>query len=379
MELPFVYGKLTHEVEFTNREAETEQLVRNFMSGINTTLISPRRWGKSSLVSHAAKRACKQDKKLKVCFIDTFSVRNEQEFYNLYAKQVIKTSSSKWDDIHANIGKYLGKFIPKISVSPAKDIDFSLSLDWEAVSQDPLDILNLPQRIAEQTGQKWVMCIDEFQSIADFKESVAFQKRLRSVWQLHQHVGYCLYGSKRHMMLDIFSNTQMPFYKFGDIIFLEKIKEKDWIPFIVKRFKDTGKTISKTNAAYIAQLAENHPYYVQQLAQQVWLRTSTECTIPIIDNAMEGITLQLSLLFQELTNTFTSVQANFLKALINNEAQLTSAKTIKKYNLGTSAGALKAKMALANKDVIDIIGNEISILDPIFKHWYTITNKTIEV
>ena len=97
-------------------------------------------------------------------------------------------------------------------------------------------------------------------------DSLDFQKKLRAHWQLHQHVTYCLYGSKRHMLMEVFSSPSMPFYKFGDIIFLEKIKENDWIEFITKRFNDTGKSIDIENAANIAKHCENHPYYVQQLA-----------------------------------------------------------------------------------------------------------------
>ena len=47
---PFIYGNTVSLVSFTNREAELEKLYNNLVSGINTMLISPRRWGKSSLV-----------------------------------------------------------------------------------------------------------------------------------------------------------------------------------------------------------------------------------------------------------------------------------------------------------------------------------------
>ena len=68
-----------------------------------------------------------------------------------------------------------------------------------------------------------ILCIDEFQNISEFDHPVDFQKKLRAHWQLHQHVTYCLYGSKRHMLMEVFSSPSMPFYKFGDIIFLENL------------------------------------------------------------------------------------------------------------------------------------------------------------
>lgn len=63
-------------------------------------------------------------------------------------------------------------------------------------SHDVDDILHLPERIAQKKGCNIVVCIDEFQQIAEFKDSKTFQKRLRSVWQLQKSVSYCLFGSK---------------------------------------------------------------------------------------------------------------------------------------------------------------------------------------
>ena len=55
METPFLFGKIATEKNFTDREKETADLAQNFTSLINTIIISPRRWGKSSLVNKAAK------------------------------------------------------------------------------------------------------------------------------------------------------------------------------------------------------------------------------------------------------------------------------------------------------------------------------------
>jgi hypothetical protein len=198
---------------------------------------------------------------------------------------------------------------------------------------------------------------------------VAFQKKLRANWQKHQHTAYCLYGSKRHMLMDVFTDSSMPFYKFGDLMFLEKIEKEDWIKFITGRFKDTKKIISKPNAGLIANLTECHPYYVQQLAQQCWFRTKDECSEEIVYEAHEGIVDQLSLLFQSKTEELTNSQINFLKALLSKVAQFSSKETMAEFNMGTSANVVKIKKTLENKEIIDIRGNEISILDPMYKSW----------
>ena len=47
---PFIFGNTVSTKSFTNREEEALKLSRNLLGGTNTIIISPRRWGKSSLV-----------------------------------------------------------------------------------------------------------------------------------------------------------------------------------------------------------------------------------------------------------------------------------------------------------------------------------------
>ncbi|MCX6227057.1 MAG: hypothetical protein NTV01_20300 [Bacteroidia bacterium] len=192
---------------------------------------------------------------------------------------------------------------------------------------------------------------------------------MRSHWQKHRNVSYCLYGSKRHMLMDVFTSPSMPFYKFGDIIFLNKISLNDWILFIRKRFAESGKKIGADEAGLVAGLADCHPYYVQQLAQQTWLRTKTVCSREIVEASFHDLVLQLSMLFQNLTDGFNGTQLNLLKALTDNVDQLSSQSTILEYRMGTSANVVKIKKMLMKKEIIDIQGNQITFLDPLYKFW----------
>jgi hypothetical protein len=169
--------------------------------------------------------------------------------------------------------------------------------------------------------------------------------------------------------MEVFSSPSMPFYKFGDIIFLDKIKETEWIDFITGRFADTGKKISMNDAKDIARLCENHPYYVQQLSQQVWLRTCKICEEDTVRQAFEDLVMQLGMLFQILTDDLTMRQINLLSAIINGVEQLTSQKVLNEYKLGTSANVLKIKRTLHNREIIDIAGKKLYFNDPLYKYW----------
>lgn len=189
---------------------------------INTILISPRRWGKSSLVNRAAELALKSDSRLKICLVDLFNVKSAEHFYQLLAEDVIKATSSRLEEAVGNTRKFISQLIPRITVGNEISGDISLGFDWEELKRTPDEVLDLAENIATAKDLRIVICIDEFQNVAEFEDPLYFQRRLRSHWQRHQKVSYCIYGSKRHMMTDIFTNPQMPFYKFGDLFFLEK-------------------------------------------------------------------------------------------------------------------------------------------------------------
>lgn len=371
MEAPFIFGKIADKNNFTDRSDEIERLITNFNSGVNTTIISPRRWGKSSLVLKAAEKIEKENDAIKVCFIDVFDSRTEEQFYHSFAKEILKVTAGKLEEIGDFAKRFIGKLLPKISFSPDNMQDISLVLDWQELERDPGDILDLGEKIAKEKGIKLIICLDEFQGVADYPKSKAFQKRLRSRFQKHQNVSYCLYGSKRHMMMEIFTKQSMPFYKFGDLMFLEKISVENWVPFIQHHFEKSKKKIGAAEAEMIANLVECHPYYVQQLAQMSWLRTKTACKKSTILEAHDTLMMQLSLLFQNITSDLSNTQLNFLHAMLAGETKMSSKKVLDQYRLGTSANIVRIKQALANKEILDLFSNVVSFTDPVYKAWLT--------
>lgn len=369
METPFIFGKIATEKNFTDREQETANLVRNFTSLINTIIISPRRWGKSSLVNKAAKTAMEQDSTLRICQIDLFNVRNEEHFYSLLAQKVIAATSSKWEEAVESAKSFFSHLVPRISIGTSPTDEVSIDFDWETVKQNPDEILDLAEKIAQEKGLKVVVCIDEFQNIAEFTDPDYFQKKLRSHWQQHQSVAYCLYGSKRHMMMEVFIDSSKPFYKFGDLIFLNKIDTPHLVDFFNTRFSDTGKAINEDAANLIVELVDNHPYYAQQLAQQSWLRTKDVCTIETVREAHAALVEQLSLLFVTITESLTTQQLNYLKALIAGENSISSTRVMHRYQISSTTSIARSKAALIKNDILDYKSGEYSFQDPIYAHW----------
>lgn len=371
MDTPFSYGRIAEKENFTDRNNEVQLLTQNFNSLINTIIISPRRWGKTSLVNKVSQVITKKNQSILICQIDIFNCRTEEEFYTAYANALLKVATPIWEEFVAGVKKYLGRMAPIISISDTSqtyELSFGVNFKENQLSYD--EILDLPQVIANDIKKKIVVCIDEFQNINEYEAPLAFQRKLRAHWQKHTSVSYCLYGSKRHMLLDIFNDYSMPFYKFGDILFLQKISREDWIRFISRRFTDTKKSISDELCGIIADRMKNHPYYTQQLSQQVWLRTSRECTKSIINDSFVSLIEQLSLLFTNVIDSLTPKQISFLIAVSDGVANFSSREVLIKYKLGTSANIKNLRKAALEKDLIDILpGNITEIQDPAFEYW----------
>ena len=369
METPFIFGKIATEKNFTDRETETANLVQSFTSLINTIIISPRRWGKSSLVNKAAKLAMEQDRKLRICHVDLFNVRNEVHFYSLLAQKVIAATSTKWEEAVESAKSFFSHLVPKISIGSDPTNEVSIDFDWESIKQNPDEVLDLAEKIAKKKGVKIVICVDEFQNISGFTDPDYFQKKLRSHWQQHQNVAYCLYGSKRHMMMEVFTNSSKPFYKFGNLMFLEKIDTPCLVEFFNTRFSETGKTITEDAANLIVKLVDNHPYYAQQLAQLSWLRTKDVCDVEIVREAHAALVEELSLLFVTITETLTTQQLNYLNALIAGEKAISSTDVMHRYQISSTTSIARSKAALIKNDILDSKAGEISFQDPIYAYW----------
>ena len=366
---PFYFGRMVAGNAFTDRELEIKRLISNFRNGINTILISPRRWGKSSLVKKAGDTITNQD--IRIVYIDAFSLRNEQDFCTAYAKAVLAATSSHWEERLKSLKEFFRQITPKITIGIDPEHDFSISFDWDELRQHPKEILDLPEKIAKTKDIRVVVCIDEFQNIAAFNDSLAFQKLLRSVWQKHEAACYCLYGSKYHMMQELFERQSMPFYRFGDLIHLGKIAEKDWRLFIKERFESAGKNIDELFISQIIKDTDRHSFYIQQLSHLIWAKTGDTVEDVIYNEALNDMIDQNSVLYQRDTENMPAAQLNFLKAVASGERKgLTSAETLKKYRMGTSANVIKIKKLLLNNEVIDIRNKEVFFIDPVYELWF---------
>ena len=369
MEKAFVYGMSVGGNNFTDRIEETKRIKLDFENGVNVILISPRRMGKTSLIKKVISEI--DNPMLKIVYMDIYDCRSEYDFYNRFAETIMKSTGNHLEQVMENIKRFLVRISPKISFSPEPNSEFSVSLGITPKDYSPEEILNLPERIAKEQGVRLVVCIDEFQQIGEFTDSLTIQKRLRGVWQHHQNVSYCFFGSKKHLMENIFQNRRMPFYQFGEMLHLKCIPTIYWVPFICSRFEKYGKKIAEEYASRICQVVKKYSSYVQQLAWNVMAETEKEVNEESFEEGLKALLEQNSSLFIQQTDGLTTYQLNFIRLLCKDiHSGFTTQAVSEIYPLGSKSNIDRIKKSLVDKEIITIEKDGIFLADSVFELWF---------
>ena len=371
MEKSFVYGIAVTDYNFTGRKEETRRLIANFEGGINSILISPRRWGKTSLVDHVHRQL--KDSDIIIVQLDIFGCKTEYDFYNALAVAVLKQTASKvqlWMD---EARDFLVRLTPKIGIpiDPVSEISVSLGITPETHS--PEEILNMVEVIAKRKNRHVVVCIDEFQQVGEFENTKQVQARLRSAWQHHHYTSYCLYGSKRHMMSKIFLNRSMPFYQFGDLLWLQKLPVSDWMDYIISHFEATGRHISEQMVIRICEAVDNYPSYVQHLSSILLnhLPQGGTVTEDMMPSAVSELISTNEALYMQQIEPLSGYQMNLLKAIVSGIHSGYNEKRVRsQFDLGSPSNMVRLRSALIERDLIYSEMRQLYITDPVFALWF---------
>lgn len=371
MDSPFVFSKEVTGDAFVGRKEELAWLASNIANTQNTVLIAPDRWGKTSLINLAIIQAQKQNFELKICKINLFNVRTEQDFYTILAENLIKTISTTTAEWEQNVMQLLPQSAPRVMVSERKQNSMKLEFADENTVAYRDEVLNLPAKIVEVFGGRLMVCFEEFQHAADMEAIPDTLQKIHSAWVQQPNIGYLISGGKKHLMRELFEDPKGTFYRFGDILYLQIIDDKLLTDYMVKAFSKSGRVINKEFSEKICNYVKCQPFYVQQLAHLVWLNTKGFVNDIAYETACEELLNHNEHFFQKEVDGLTNPQINFLRAIIDGVDRFTSAEVLIGYKLNSSANVARVRGALEKKEILEFIKSKPYFIDPVFQIWFT--------
>ena len=370
MSNPFTIGIVQTEDEFCNRKEEREELNRFAQNGSKVLIYSPRRFGKSSLVTLVLKDLRK--KGFLTAYVDLFPVTSEHDFVVRVASAVFKGFGQ---DVSPKslIEKIKGIFSsirPIIEVSPE---GYSISAKYDPISRSQMPLDDLMEGLYNYVKKmKLPACIalDEFQEITELPEVKRIEGTLRSHIQFQKEISYFYIGSRRRILQDMFNNRARPFYKSASSYELKPIAKDHFVPFIEKRFSETGKFCSKVVAEDIYVAADGYPYYVQKLAAIVWDITEKESSKELVKQALTLLIKSEAVDFEGQWGSLSLSQRALLKAIACESTPSPYSKEFLVRHDLSVGGAQKALKILIAKDFIEKSADGFyKLTDPIMVAW----------
>lgn len=370
---PFVYGEVVPFSAFADRVDELEQLVADLGNAQKVFLISPRRYGKSSLIRRALVSLERRGKLTVDVTVASYS--SYLAFLEGYAR-AIASVQTPWDKARAWLRETLGADRAEIRVDPDLGGRLSVAFPSATTARDverlAPDVFALPARLAQARGRGVVVALDEFQAIAGF-DGGTVEQALRAAIQTQREVGYVFAGSEPSLM-ERMLGPRRPFYKAGPVMRLGRIPPAEFAEFVESRFTPSGIRPEPGLGNAIVDLAGNMPYDVQRLAHETWDDVKADgrkrATEEDLHRTLKRLLAQNDTMFENMWQRLTLVQRATLRAVVVTDGRaLLSAEVRLRHRLGGTSTVQAALAALTREDVIAREEDRYLVNDSLFREW----------
>jgi len=353
---------------FCNRVAEKNLLIHNIESGKHTIVISPRRYGKSSLVLRGI-----EETKLPYEKVDLFvavSIKTIEEQILKGVKSLISQVSNIPEQAVGFIKNYIKNLKSKwivgtdgvnIELIPDKNSDSAVII---------MESLQMLEKILEKKKLIAVFFIDEFQEIGVLANSSGIEGAIRHIAQECEYLRFIFSGSNRHILSNMFDDRSRPLYMLCDRISIDRIHENDYINYLKKVAKKTWKCdLNSIVTEEIFRLTERHPYYMNVLCDKLWINSGkTPPTTQNVTTIWKNYILQEQSKIAKDLSALNTSQKKLLIAIAHGLSKDLSGKiALHKFNLTSGAVSKSLKLLeeqdYLNKNILD----EYFIVDPLIK------------
>ena len=372
---PFIYGEVVTATAFADREEERDRLERDLSEGQKVFLISPRRYGKSSLVRAVMKSLAA--KRVLTVEVTVAASSSYVAFLEAYAQALVSVETpagklQRWTAELLQAVRPETRFDAQAGVAPRFSVAFPSVRTPRDTARLAAEVFALPGRIAAARRQRMAIALDEFQTIAAF-DGGSVEHALRAAVQEQRSVGYVFAGSEPSLMERMLT-PRRPFYKAGPVVRLEKIDERTFAAFIDARFAASGLRIEEGLGAAIVELAENVPYDVQRLAHETWddVRAAGRKSAALEDLHLTLTRLlnQQHTMFEESWQRLTLAQRAVLRAIVlENGRELLSADVRSRHRLPGASSVQSALAALVRQDIVMKDRGRYVVNDSLYREW----------
>lgn len=348
MQNPFLAKGYLSPMFFCDREKETEALLSNIQNGLDTTLISPRKFGKTGLILHTFYKIAEEKLPFSTLYVDIFATLSLKDFIKTLAEAILVEFPEK-TSIGNKFMALLKGYRPVITYDPVSgmpqvEFNFSVPSEKEYTLKGLFAFLNSQK-------QHVVVAIDEFQQITTYPEKNV-EALLRTYTQQMHNISFVYCGSKKSIMTQIFADVARPFYSSTRQLTLDKIDADKYAAFIREKFLPVA--VDDEAMAYILEWTRRHTFYTQSLCNEIFKMKPRVVSIAVARKASREILETEVSNFLQIRNLITEQQWRLLIAIAKEQSvqSVTSAQFLAKYQLGSATNARRNLESLTEKELL---------------------------
>ena len=368
---PFHYGTPAEGEYFTGRAEELDALVARMRDGINVVLVSPRRYGKTSLHRAATARLQGRRPAGAVVEVNLLRAASPSRFAGLLTAGAYHLPGARWARARQAVPEFLRRVrvTPSVTFDPSGNPRFGFDAamsgtDLEAVLADVYSLL------AEESERRpAALILDEFQAVSRIGPDLP--DTLKGLADEHPSVSLVLAGSKRHLMEQLVLHQEAPLYGLAQRLALGPIPRAEMLPYLTERAAAAGKVMDVDTAAYLFDLAGPVPNDVQHLAYDSFEAASgLHIDQAAVDAGMARAVSHDAVLFAEQLGRLSPGQARVLAAVAASPpAEPYSAAFARSVGLATGSSVRKALAPLLDNDDVVERDGRLTVADPFFAAW----------
>ena len=366
---PFLVRGFVKDEWFCDREKETQRLLNNALNGVDTTLISPRKYGKTGLIFRLFSYIEKQNLPIKCIYVDLFHTRTTEDFVNALAKELIKFPEQS--SFGKKIWDFIKRFRPIFSfdnLTGAPQVSFSYQLEGE----EQQNLQHILQFLDEQPEQI-IIALDEFQQVTEYPGR--FEALFRSYIQNLHNIRFVFSGSRQTLMAEMFLSPKRPLFSQTANVSLDKIPEESYLPFIKRLFNEGGMEIDDEVVHFILEWTRRHTFYTQSVCNKVYEKHSEKIDVDTVKLACNEILEENSDNYSQYREFLTHPQWQMLIAIAKEGAveQITANAFLSRYGISGATTARRTVNSLVDKElVLANVQKEKTtymVYDVFFMHW----------
>ena len=365
---PFVIHEIPVDGIFCNREKEIKDLIQFAKNGINVVLYSPRRYGKTSLVKRIQNKLNQENYYTVYC--DLFGVTSVDDIAMKISKSLYKIVY-KNENLFNKFMRILTQFKPTLQPDPYGGMSISVTKSTSLFGADLLeDVMESLSKIIKDKDMNLQIVFDEFQEITEVANSHQIEAILRKHIQSF-NISILFVGSRRRVLLDMFSNVNRPFYQSAHIYGLKALPFKELSQFIKKQFELNNKAFPAELIQKVLDTTNCHPYYSQKYCYFVFDLTEKVVTEKILHSAFNEMLLSEKPIFEVTMQGLASKQIKLLITLaIESTSSPFSTEYMRKHDLGSIGSIQNSLNKLQSLDLAEKKDSgKWEVVDPIFKFW----------